>query len=148
MDECPIESSSLNLVFLTDIVEHTPNPIEFLQLVADRMAVGGVALVTFLDIRSIGSLYWYMLSRLTGRPWIWRTCHIPLHTWEFTPVVARRCFGAAGFSVLDYRRRQPHSNRSGDLRLRLLEAPARLLQFEPFARLFGTQMEFILQKRP
>src|SRR5439155_27145412 len=45
-------SGSLNAVLMTDVLEHTQHPRDFLRDVGRLLASGGFALVTFPDIRS------------------------------------------------------------------------------------------------
>ena len=67
-------------------------------------------LITFPDITSLEARYGLWLSRIFAREWLWQCCHIPLHTWEFTPKTARAMFNAAGFDTVGFRRasERPH----------------------------------------
>ncbi len=129
-----------DLITLTDVLEHTPHPLRALVALREHLTGGGHVLVTFPDIHSLEAHYFRLLSRLFKRDWLWVSCHIPYHVWEFTPATARAVFSSAGFSVKAYRR----SNRRAELegKAKLLAAPARLLALAP--SLLGGQMEFIL----
>lgn len=147
LERCPFEPGSLQALTMTDVLEHTPNPLEFLRMAARFLASGGVVLVTFPDIRSLESRYFYTLSRLLHRDWLWSCCHIPKHTWEFTRHTAEACFAAAGFRVLEFHRSQPPSaTPEGSPILRLLGLPPRVLCLHPLDRWLGTQMEFVIRK--
>lgn len=143
-DSYPPES--LNAVLLTDVLEHTQHPREFLRTVRGMLVPGGFVLVTFPDIGSLESRYQHMLSRLLRREWMWSSCHIPLHVWEFTRRTAEGCFVGAGFRVVEFRRSQIPHERAASLALRALGAPLRLLDWAPLGRWLGTQMEFVIQK--
>jgi SAM-dependent methyltransferase len=116
-----------DLVTLTDVLEHTVNPLESLILVNEFLKPGGHALVTFPDIRSLKSQIYRLLAKLTRRGWV--TCHIPFHTWEFTQATAIDCFNRAGFSVVAFRRSEPNEN-FVDRYLRLFLYPMRILSLE------------------
>lgn len=147
----PIERSglapgSLDAILLTDVLEHMRHPGEFLASAARYVALDGFALVTFPDIRSIESLYRAALARFFRREWLFSSCHVPLHVWEFTRPTAERCFERAGFRVVDFRRSQLPPERHASLALRLLDLPTRCLSWPLLGRLAGSQMEFLLQK--
>ena len=133
-----------DLVTLTEVVEHTGNPVEFLRTANSILKPGGFALVTFPDISSLNSSYFRMLSRITGRGWLWITCQIPHHIWEFTHPTAVATFQRAGFSVAGFRRVEGKWSLPG--KLAVLTWPVLPLQSGALARRFGTQMEFMLLK--
>ncbi|MDZ4754982.1 MAG: class I SAM-dependent methyltransferase [Phycisphaerae bacterium] len=137
---------SLDAVLLTDVLEHTQHPRDFLRDVATRLVPGGFALITFPDIQSIESRYQQLLAQVFRRDWMWSSCHIPLHVWEFTRATAEACFAAAGFRVLELRRSQLPSEPAATLALAALACPLRLLQWAPLARCCGSQMEFVICK--
>jgi hypothetical protein len=109
------------------------------------LRMGGGVMVTFPDIRSMKSRYYQWLAALTRREWVWTTCSIPHHTWEFTERIAVRCFAESGFSVVRFDRSE---NRDDGFtgRLALLSMPVKPLSLPILARRFGTQMEFLLKK--
>lgn len=146
LERCDFAPGSFDAVTLTDVLEHTPHPRDFLADVGRLLVPGGLVLVTFPDISSPESRYFRLIARLTRRPWFWRNCHIPLHTWEFTRATARACFESAGFRVIGFRRN--HVNDLGDLSgvQKLLALPTALLGWGPVASRLGTQMEFLLRK--
>jgi 2-polyprenyl-3-methyl-5-hydroxy-6-metoxy-1,4-benzoquinol methylase len=135
----------LNVLSMTDVVEHTLDPMATLRKANTLLRPGGSALISFPDITSAKSRYYQMLARVLGRDWLWNTCHIPQHTWEFTRPVAVRCFAAAGFSLTWFGRTDgPDNDFSG--RLGVLSWPVRPLNLRPLAKLLGTGMIFLLRK--
>lgn len=132
-----------DLISMTDVVEHTVNPLEQLRLARRLLRPGGYLLVTFPDITSIESRYYQALSRLLRRD-LWLTCSMPYHTWEFTPATAARCFGLAGLEIVGFRRSQLRESLSG--KLRALSLPVTPLRISFAAARWGTQMEFMLRR--
>jgi SAM-dependent methyltransferase len=148
VERCGFEPCSLDAIVLTDVLEHTLNPRAFLRDLAGLLAPGGLVLVTFPDIRSPESLYEQALAKALRRDWLWSSCHIPLHVWEFTRKTAEACFESAGFGVVEFRRSQPPPEPATGATLRLLTLPIRLLGLGAVGRRLGTQMEFVIQKHP
>ena len=147
IEQCPYKPESLHALLLTDVLEHSQHPRDFLREAGRLLMPGGIALVTFPDIRSLESRYFRALSVILRRDWLWGCCHIPLHVWEFTRSTAERCFISAGFQVVAFRRTQPPPGPPVDSRvLRLLCSPTRVLSWPPMDRWFGSQMEFVIQK--
>jgi SAM-dependent methyltransferase len=146
LEQIAAELNSYDLISMTDVLEHTEHPLHALQAASASLKPSGYMLITFPDIRSLESQYQRTLVKLTGRDWLWRCCHIPLHVWEFTPATARAMFDKAGFDVVGFRRSQvsedPLSGIAG-----MLTLPLRALSVPWLARRFGTQMEFIIRKR-
>ncbi|MGH9412752.1 MAG: class I SAM-dependent methyltransferase [Terriglobales bacterium] len=147
----PIESGeyepeSYDLVTLTDVLEHTIHPLTSLRAVHRIVKPGGCVLITFPDIRSLESRYYQTVARVLGRSWLWCTCHVPLHTWEFTRPTAIATFTAAGFELAGFRRSQPPVQHADSLPLLLLSLPLSPLALPFLARQWGTQMEFMLRK--
>ena len=138
------QSDTYDLVTLTELVEHTPDPVEFLKTVNHVLKSGGYALVTFPDISALKSKYYRFLTKATRRNWMWITCHIPLHIWEFTYETAKATFEKSGFSVVGFRRVELNDELTG--RVSFLSWPVRLLHSGPLARRFGSQMEFVIRK--
>jgi len=146
LERSGIAPGSLNALLFTDVLEHTGHPRDYLREAGRLLVPGGIALVTFPDLLSAESRYRRALSRLLRRDWLWTNCHVPLHTWEFTPKTAKACFAAAGFRVVEFRRSQAPHERPGSPALNLLDAPTRLLSRSPLSGLLGTQMEFVIRK--
>jgi 2-polyprenyl-3-methyl-5-hydroxy-6-metoxy-1,4-benzoquinol methylase len=138
------ESSCYDLISLTEVVEHTTDPAEFLTNVHRLLKPGGYALVTFPDITAPKSRYYRWLSQLTGREWVWVTCHIPLHIWEFSHSTATALFTKTGFSVAGFRRTEADGELPG--KFKVLMWPMKPLNFAPLANLYGSQMEFMIRK--
>jgi 2-polyprenyl-3-methyl-5-hydroxy-6-metoxy-1,4-benzoquinol methylase len=146
LERCPYEPGSFDAVAMTDVLEHTLHPRDFLASVGRLLVPGGLVLVTFPDIASLESRYFRLVSKLFRRPWFWRNCHIPLHTWEFTKQTARACFEGAGFRVIDFRRSQVTDLGKLAGVLKLVALPTAALGWGIVASRLGTQMEFILRK--
>jgi 2-polyprenyl-3-methyl-5-hydroxy-6-metoxy-1,4-benzoquinol methylase len=130
-----------DLITMTDVLEHTSNPFRTLSKLHNHLSRRGVVLITFPDISSAESTYYKLCSRLLKRDWLWRTCHIPQHTWEFTPKTARAVFQRAAFEVIAFRRSHLSEELAG--LLKVLSLPMRLLALA--GQFLGTQMEFILR---
>lgn len=143
------QTGSYDLITLCDVLEHTVNPLEYLRVVRESLRPGGHVMVTFPHIWSAESLYYRGLSKLLRRDWVWQSCHVPYHTWEFTPQTARRVFEKAGFRVVAFRRRQDMNKEAIDLKnpVDLIRIPPRILWFRPLGNVFGLQMHFLLQTR-
>ena len=137
---------SLDAVLLTDVLEHTRHPADFLRGVGQLLAPGGRVFVTFPDIGSAESRYQYLLAKALRRDWLWATCHVPLHVWEFTRRSAEATFAAAGFGVAEFRRHHPRRSLPDGALLKLLALPTWPLGWPGVRRLLGTQMEFVLRK--
>jgi SAM-dependent methyltransferase len=138
------EEDSFDLVTLTEVVEHTPNPLEFLQAVHRLLKHRGYALVTFPDICALKSRYYEALAAVTRRSWVWVNCQIPFHIWEFTYSTAHLTFERAGFSIVGFRRTEMGGGLPG--KLAMLSWPMKVLSLRPFASRLGSQMEFMIRK--
>lgn len=147
LEACDFAPGSFDAAILTDVLEHTLQPRDYLAGVGKLLSPHGLVLVTFPDIRSIESRYYRLLATLTGRQWLWKNLHIPLHIWEFTRPTAEACFGSAGFDVIAFRRNQVVDETSGSMLLKLLSLPSVVLGWPGIASRLGTQMEFVLRKR-
>jgi 2-polyprenyl-3-methyl-5-hydroxy-6-metoxy-1,4-benzoquinol methylase len=140
------ETGQYDLITMTEVVEHTPDPVEFLQAVNRLLKPGGYALVTFPDIQALKSHYYRWMSKLTGREWVWVSCHIPLHTWEFTYDTAKATFTKAGFSITGFQRTEVDGELVG--KFAPLTWPVKPMTMGPLAKKFGSQMEFMIRKNP
>lgn len=147
LEESGSELGSYDFISMTDVLEHTENPLRFLEVVRRYLKRGAFMLVTFPDISSVESRYVRLLSVALRRDWIWYCCHIPLHVWEFTPATARAMFEKAGFEVLKFHRYQEAPEPTSNLALRVLLSPVRLLNIQALSGLLGSQMGFMLQRR-
>ena len=136
---------SFDFISMTDVVEHTLDPLATLRKINTLLSFGGGALISFPDINSPKSRYYRLMARVFGRDWLWTTCHIPQHTWEFTNSVATRCFNAAGFSILWFGRSE-HNDEALKGRLTPLALPVRALAMPALAGRVGTGMTFLLRK--
>lgn len=141
------QPGSFSLVSMTDVLEHSLSPIATLERVHEILEDGGHALITFPDISSVESQYFHACARLTGREWLWQNCHIPLHTWEFTRPTAEALFHRTGFRVAAFRRSHVILDEKRAALLNLLFLPSRLIGIPPLSKLFGTQLEFLIQKQ-
>lgn len=147
LEECDFAPGSFAAVTLTDVLEHTLNPRDYLTNVGTLLASKGLVLVTFPDIHSLESRYYQLMAKLTRRPWLWRTLHIPLHIWEFTKSTANACFEAAGFEIIAFRRSQVPDNEKTSPFLRMICLPSAVIAWPVLSSLLGTQMEFLIRKR-
>jgi SAM-dependent methyltransferase len=140
------ELACYDLISMTDVLEHTEHPLNSLKAVRRSLKPRGFMLITFPDISSIESRYQHVISSLTGRPWIWSSCRIPMHVWEFTPKTARAMFDRAGFDVVGFRRSEVPADKVSGV-VGLLNLPLNALTIPWIARSFGEQMEFMLRSR-
>ncbi|HWS89502.1 MAG TPA: class I SAM-dependent methyltransferase [Pyrinomonadaceae bacterium] len=146
LEGCSFKFESFDAVILTDVLEHTLHPRNYLATVGKYLAHNGVGLITFPDVRSLESRYFFLLAQLMRRPWLWKNCYIPLHIWEFTKATAIACFEGAGFYVSDFRRSQDAASGSETGLLKLINIPPSILSWPPLATQLGTQMEFIIRR--
>ncbi len=144
LDTVPLPDNTYHLISMTDVLEHTLDPRAALTMVSRALAPGGLALITFPDIRSVEARYESTLARVLGRNWLWRSCCIPFHIWEFTPATARRLFKACDLEVAGFQRGQVFPDLSK--KYGFFSLPSAVLAFPPLARVAGTQMEFVLRK--
>ncbi|CAL8980641.1 Ubiquinone biosynthesis O-methyltransferase [Rhodoplanes serenus] len=79
-----------DVVVMLDVIEHLPDPHETLALIGDRLAPGGIVVLTTGDFGSLA-------ARLGGRGW--RLMTPPQHLWFFTTESMRRLAGALGLGV-------------------------------------------------
>jgi SAM-dependent methyltransferase len=138
-------AAAYDVITVTDVIEHTERPLEALALVNRLLTPGGHAMVTFPDIRSVKSNYFRFVAWLTGRDWMWATCNVPFHTWEFTKGIAAECFRRSGFSIVGFRRTEIYDAPDAFVS-RAIHFPARVLTVPFLGRRFGSQMEFMLKK--
>ena len=138
-------ASTYDLVSMTDVLEHTLHPVEFLKHVKRILKPRGQCLVTFPDVESLQARYSLFLANLLGKPGLF-ICHIPQHTWEFSRSTAVACFDRAGFDVVALRRRQPLVRR-WPWKAALLELPCWCLSIPPLAGWFGFRMQFVIRSR-
>jgi SAM-dependent methyltransferase len=138
-------AGAFDLAVLADVLEHTEHPPSFLAQVRNLLKPGGHLLVTFPDVWSLESRYWFTLSKLAHRGWLWGTCRIPKHTWEFTYPTAHGLFTSGGFDVVGFTR--THSMELPDWwPLKIAAAPTLLFSLPGIERRLGTQMEFMLRR--
>lgn len=138
--------ASFDLITMTDVLEHTDHPLRRLREISEYLRPGGWMLITFPDISSVESRYHRTLARVLHRDWLWLSCHVPFHIWEFTPATAVAMFRSAGFTVRAFRRSHVRETHSG--MLGVLTAPLQLLSLPGIDRAAGSQMEFMIQKQP
>jgi 2-polyprenyl-3-methyl-5-hydroxy-6-metoxy-1,4-benzoquinol methylase len=90
----PIDPCSADIIAMWDMLEHVPDPVEFLSRSARVLKPGGHLFLSTLDITSI-------LSRLQGRSW--RQIHPPTHVSYFSQKALRLALDHAGFDILNIR---------------------------------------------
>ncbi len=147
LQECNFAPGSFDAVTLTDVLEHTLHPRDYLANVGVILSPNGLVLVTFPDIHSLESRYYQLMAKLTRRPWLWKNLHIPLHIWEFTKATAKACFEGAGFEIVAFRRSQVIDDEKGSTLLRMIGLPSVVIGWPVVSSLLGTQMEFLIRKR-
>jgi len=139
-------SDSFDAIILADVLEHTLHPRDCLSAIGQSLRPDGIALVTFPDVTSLESRWFFLMSKMTSTSWLWKNCHIPLHIWEFTPRTAVACFEGAGFRLIDLQRSQdvPEEDLTG--LLKLISFPSKVVAWPAVARRWGTQMEFLIRR--
>jgi len=147
LEECNFAPGSFDAVTLTDVLEHTLHPRDYLARVGEILSPHGLVLVTFPDIHSLESRFYQLMARLTRRPWIWKNLHIPGHVWEFTKATAKACFEGGGFEIIAFHRNQVIEYEKGSLLLWLINVPSLVLASPLIRSLLGTQMEFLIRKK-
>jgi SAM-dependent methyltransferase len=144
LDSLLAENGRFDLISMTDVLEHTVCPPHEVRTVHALLKPSGHFLVTFPDIGSLSSRYLRLLSRCLRREWLWDTCHIPQHTWEFTYSTAKRLFAENGFTIAAFQRTQDYSfefSTGG-----VLSLPANIPALPLLRHHAGSQMEFLLRK--
>jgi 2-polyprenyl-3-methyl-5-hydroxy-6-metoxy-1,4-benzoquinol methylase len=144
LDELRVSSRKFDLISMTDVLEHTLSPPAEVRMVHSLLNEGGHFLVTFPDILSPSSRYLRALSKSIGREWVWSTCHIPQHTWEFSYSTALRLFTQGGFQLVAFRRSQGFWFEAS--KFGFLSLPANLFALPGVGRYAGNQMEFLLKR--
>ena len=144
IEQLESEADTYDLVTLTEVVEHTTHPVQFLNGVNRILKSRGYALVTFPDISCPKSRYYQWLSNITHREWAWITCRIPTHIWEFSYKTAKATFEQAGFSIVGFRRVEVDGEFVG--KQAFLTWPMKPFKLGPLAQRFGSQMEFVIRK--
>ena len=148
LEQQPYAPNTLQAMIMTDVLEHTQNPLNFLKIAGEMLVDDGLLFISFPDITSLEARYTHLLTRATKGRENWRNCHIPLHVWEFTRRTAELLFDRAGFTVLSFSRSQIRPATAFSIRRKLARLPILPLCWPPFERLFGTQMEFLIRKKP
>lgn len=143
--ESGASKGTYDFVSMTDVLEHTGNPLAYLRTVREYLKPRGLMLITFPNIDSIESRYLRLASRILHRDWIWSCCHIPLHVWEFTPETAEAMFSKAGFKIVGFRRSQGDATFARG-KLALLHLPMQVIRIPFVEHLVGTQMEFMIRR--
>ncbi len=145
LDSLLTAGGRFDLISMTDVLEHTVCPPQEVRKAHELLKQGGHFLVTFPDILSPSSRYLRLLSMCTKREWLWWTCHIPLHTWEFSYATAKRLFTENGFDLTSFRRSQEYSFEFS--LASVLSLPANIPALPGLRLVAGNHMEFLLRKR-
>jgi SAM-dependent methyltransferase len=74
-------------IVMLDVIEHLPDPLGIVRLLARHLAPGGIIVITTGDFASL-------VARLSGRHW--RLMTPPQHLWFFTPGSLSRMARSAG----------------------------------------------------
>lgn len=97
-----LPAEAYDAVFLGDVLEHLPRPLEALRLVRDTLRPGGIVVIAVPST----------LNLLSGRLGMWvyeamgrfKDPRIPpYHLFEYTPPTLRKMLDAAGFTTLRLR---------------------------------------------
>lgn len=89
-----VPSRAYALVTAFDLIEHLPDPTDFVAHVARWLTPGGRLALTLPNAASV-------TARLLGRHWFYYVA--PDHVHYFTPATLRRCLARAGFEILALR---------------------------------------------
>src|SRR5262249_32152577 len=89
--ESPISAGSCSIVTLFHVLEHVPDPAEFLGAAGAIVAPGGSLVVQVPNARCLQ-------AALLGRRWA--GYDVPRHLVNFTPALLRRVVDSAGFRVV------------------------------------------------
>lgn len=147
IEECEVAPESFDAVILADVLEHTRHPRECLTAISRYLTPDGLAFISFPDITSLESRCYFLMAKLTSASWLWKTCNVPFHVWEFTPKTAVACFEAAGFRLLDLKRTQDEPIKEATPLLKLMNLPSEIAAWPAIANRWGTQMEFIIRRK-
>lgn len=112
LSDAKIPSASVDVVFLGDVLEHLPDPLQSLDTVRAWLRPGGIvaiAVPSTLNLLSArAGLRWYGLR---GR---WKTLRIPpYHLFEYTPRTLRSTVVRAGFEPVSLRQSAVPLHRMG-----------------------------------
>jgi 2-polyprenyl-3-methyl-5-hydroxy-6-metoxy-1,4-benzoquinol methylase len=92
--KCGFETESFDVVTLSHVLEHLPNPLETLLEAARILEEDGLL---FLAVPNVDSFQ----ARISGPKWaLW---DVPRHYYHFSPETLRRMLDLAGFSVISER---------------------------------------------
>ena len=146
IEECAFAPGSFDAIILADVLEHTLHPRQCLSAIGQYLTPDGFAFVAFPDINSLESRWFFLVAKITSTSWLWKTCHIPLHVWEFTPKTALACFEAAGFRLVEFQRSQDAPGNDTTGLLKLISLPSEIAAWPIVATRWGTQMEFVIRR--
>lgn len=101
----------LDAITMADVVEHTPNPREFVERAAKVLRPGGGLFVAVPNHRS--TLYWAadIISRIPGIAAMAKRLYVPNHYWYFTPATLAQLVEECGFEVKEVRGESPYLGR-------------------------------------
>jgi len=91
--DVPVETGSLDLLTLWDVIEHTPDPKAVLQRAHELLTPEGVLVMSWPDYGSLA-------ARVLGAKWPFL---LTVHLYYFEPATMTRLLEATGFRPLDYR---------------------------------------------
>ena len=80
------------VVVLSQVLEHAPEPLDMLRRVRECLAPRGELWLACPNAKSL----W---RRVFGRAWV--NWHVPYHLWHFTPATLTRLLHQAGFEVTE-----------------------------------------------
>lgn len=111
--ETPFPGIKFDLIILNQVLEHIPEPVAVLDVLAGRLKIGGRLVVA---VPNTGSIY----CRLFGRRWV--NWHIPYHLHHFNRYCLQALGRRSGWQLLSARTITP--NLWTMLQLRVLMSPA------------------------
>ncbi len=100
LSDAGLSPQSVDIVYMGDVLEHVPNPLETLRDAHRLLRANGLLVVagptTINSLARRAGLAWYRARRKTKV-----LTSPPYHLWEFTPSTLRALVECAGFGVRD-----------------------------------------------
>jgi len=87
-----LEGKQFNLITMSHVLEHVPDPINFLIEVKAHLKPNGIVVIT-------APSYYSLLTRMLG--WRWTGFQPTQHIWQLTPTTAAMLCRRAGLTILE-----------------------------------------------
>lgn len=108
LEQCLVDTSSIDIVYLKDILEHVRNPLEFLRACHRILTPDGLLVILIPNyinspLMRFYIMLWQRSSRLRNILWSGRGRYLldkPFHLFEFIPQTAERLVNESGFDIL------------------------------------------------